>query len=452
MGGRNYFFEPPRSIIHQYERCLLRSQQRMILIVIQNQYHYTQTFVVCLTTILNWVPLWGWGTHGKIPTLPTSHQWSDNRARDKLSYVLRPRLISVLHSQEDFPPELQVGSEGKHNKMESDKTRRCPITTSARSNPPTNKSIFSTILPLTVCRLWSLRVENCFNFNSVQNTTNTILRAFCNETNLSITSTQSNLFNELKLQRFVWAKERDGELSTAKTFLAIISFSREWCVCECQSIFNVEQQLSGYYKTWWMGLLDLTPNRFHQCNWRDVRSTDFTSDNQIPADQYIEKLQMWSWKLMDLYHKTNKRSRGRTETFGEDREQHKYRVIAYFSQKVKFCCCRNYFPWSPGKKSKIISLQRFLALQDSRYSLSVSRVFVLFWPSQFKFTDGSKSSGKYLVGQMTDWYWYYAPSHFSHKPLKFSSNISFVIKTIFRASVQIGQSHNKDHIFHHWKF
>ena len=230
MGGRNYFFDPPRSIIHQYERCSLRSQQRMILIVIQNQYHYTQTSVVCLTTILNWVPLWGRGTHGKIPTLPTSHHWSDNRAGDKLSYVLRPRLISVLHSQEDFPPELQMVSEGKHNKMESDKTRRCPITTSARSDPPTNKSIFSIILPLTVCRLWSLRVENCFNFNSVQNTTNTILRAFCNETNLSITSTQSNLFNELQLQRFVWAKERrekpsDWELSTAKTFLAIISLA-----------------------------------------------------------------------------------------------------------------------------------------------------------------------------------------------------------------------------------
>ena len=57
-----------------------------------------------------------------------------------------------------------------------------------------------------------------------------MLRAFCNETNLSITSTQSNLFNELQLQRFVWAKERrekpsDWELSTAKTFRAIISLA-----------------------------------------------------------------------------------------------------------------------------------------------------------------------------------------------------------------------------------
>ena len=47
--------------------------------------------------------------------------------------------------------------------------------------------------------------------------------------------------------------------------------------------------------------------------------------------------------------------------------------------------------------------------------------FVLFSPCELKFTDGSKSWGKYLVRQLTDWYWYSAQYNFSHKPLKFSS-------------------------------
>ena len=176
-----------------------------------------------------------------------------------------------------------------------------------------------------------------------------------------------------------------------------------------------------------MRLLDLTPNRFHQCNWRDVQSTDFTSDNQIPADQYIEKLQMWSWKLMDLYHKTNKRSWGRTETFGEDGEQHNTVLSPTSAKRWNFLAVEIIFHdllvrnqrLSPNKGSSPCRTPDTLSLCPE----------YLFWPSQFKFTDGSKSSGKYLVGQMTDWYWYYAPSHFSHKPLKFSSNISFVIKT-----------------------
>ena len=53
---------------------MLRSQQQMIPIVIQNQYHYTYTLVGCLTTIFNRVPLRGSGTHGNIPTLAASYQ------------------------------------------------------------------------------------------------------------------------------------------------------------------------------------------------------------------------------------------------------------------------------------------------------------------------------------------------------------------------------------------
>ena len=45
-------------------------------------------------------------------------------------------------------------------------------------------------------------------------------------------------------------------------------------------------------------------NRFHQYNCRDVRSQaglHFT----IKSALEIEKVQMWVWKLMDPYHKTN---------------------------------------------------------------------------------------------------------------------------------------------------
>ena len=125
-------------------------------------------------------------------------------------------------------------SEGKHNKIETDKTWRCPYQYIWRWNPCKNKSIFMVILPLTSWSLQTFQQNFTFQLKNSdfgrKNTRNTMLRGFCNETNLSITSTQSNLFNELQLQRFVWAKERrekpsDWELSTAKTFRAIISLA-----------------------------------------------------------------------------------------------------------------------------------------------------------------------------------------------------------------------------------
>ena len=69
------------------------------------------------------------------------------------------------------------------------------------------------------------------------------------------------------------------------------------------NIFNVEAII-------WLllSLMDVATghgsNRFHQYNCRDVHSQvrlHFT----IKSALEIEKVQMWVWKLMDPYHKTN---------------------------------------------------------------------------------------------------------------------------------------------------
>ena len=152
----------------------------------------------------------------------------------------------------------------------------------------------------------------------------------------------------------------------------------------------------------------------------------------IKSTPEIEKGQMWIWKLMDPYHKTNTEVRGQTEMLWDST----YYSIQYGSNIVlsrstipewngKFSVS-NVCPWCPAKKSKIISSQRVLAHQDRKFYSLIQRVFVLFWPG-FKFTDGSKSWGKYLVTQMTDWYWYThtTPSHIFPTSLSNSAHILF---------------------------
>ena len=127
-----------------------------------------------------------------------------------------------------------------------------------------------------------------------------MLRGFCNETNLSITSTQSNLClmssSSNGLSELSWAQSSD-----LKTFPNII-----WDAMPVSVSVNIQCRTAII----WLlpSLMDVATghgtNRFHQYNCPDVRSQarlHFT----IKSALEIEKVQMWVWKLMDPYHKTN---------------------------------------------------------------------------------------------------------------------------------------------------
>ena len=124
-----------------------------------------------------------------------------------------------------------------------------------------------------------------------------MLRGFCNETNLSITSTQGNLC--------LMSSSSNG-LSELSSVLTTVCRAVSVSQSVSQSILNVGER--GAIIWLLLSLIDVATghgtNRFHQYNCRDVRSQarlHFT----IKSALEIEKVQMWVWKLMDPYHKTN---------------------------------------------------------------------------------------------------------------------------------------------------
>ena len=136
-----------------------------------------------------------------------------------------------------------------------------------------------------------------------------MLRGFCNETNLSITSTQSNLSlmssSSNGLSELSWVQSSDLRRDES-----IPDHHQRWLLPVRPVSVSVSVNIQCRTTIIWLlpSLMDVATghgtNRFHQYNCPDVRSQvrlHFT----IKSSLEIEKVQMWVWKLMDPYHKTN---------------------------------------------------------------------------------------------------------------------------------------------------